>query len=219
MIIWLASYPRSGNTYARIVWHYCYGLKTYSAHDDNRAVTTKELSNLIGVSPGRPKTDEICLIKSHRARPYKANPAIYLVRDGRSVMVSAAHHAGVSVREAVLGDIRFGEWSGHVYRWTHRRVRPHVIRFEDLVSSNDPGELFDPILEELGLTMPRSHGVPSTFEELHEKNPEFFRRGRIDSWRDEMSDEDHELFWKLHGDTMEMLNYRKDGTYGDLPKF
>lgn len=34
MIVWLASYPRSGNTYLRMLLHQLHGLKTYSVYDD-----------------------------------------------------------------------------------------------------------------------------------------------------------------------------------------
>ena len=34
MIVWLASYPRSGNTFLRMVLHFVYGQKTYSLYND-----------------------------------------------------------------------------------------------------------------------------------------------------------------------------------------
>ena len=35
VIVWLASYPRSGNTFLRIVLHRLYGVPTYSVYDDD----------------------------------------------------------------------------------------------------------------------------------------------------------------------------------------
>jgi len=219
VIIWLTSYPRSGNTYARIVWRYCFGLKTFSAHDDDRAVTSEELHEVIsGAEKNIPSDDDINLIKTHRLVPYKRHPAIYLVRDGRSTIVSFSHHMGIPITGAISGYQWFSDWSTHIRRWARRAEKPYLIRFEDLVTSDDPGSLFDPFLEQLQFPMKRQFGRPCTFDELHERNPTFFRRGKLDSWRDEMTKQQQDHFWARHGATMEFLGYRKDGTYGDLPE-
>jgi hypothetical protein len=34
MIVWLASYPRSGNTFVRTLLHSAFGLESYSLHCD-----------------------------------------------------------------------------------------------------------------------------------------------------------------------------------------
>lgn len=34
MIVWLASYPRSGNRFFRILLFHLYGIKTYSVYSD-----------------------------------------------------------------------------------------------------------------------------------------------------------------------------------------
>lgn len=34
LIVWLASYPRSGNTLLRTILHNCFGIDTYSLYDD-----------------------------------------------------------------------------------------------------------------------------------------------------------------------------------------
>ena len=35
----------------------------------------------------------------------------------------------------------------------------------------------------------------------------FSRRGKSGSWKDEMPDDLHQLFWSLHGDVMRRLGY------------
>ena len=41
MVVWLASYPRSGNTFLRIVLHRLYGVPTYSVYDDDDPVAQR----------------------------------------------------------------------------------------------------------------------------------------------------------------------------------
>ena len=41
MIVWLASYPRSGNTFLRVVLHNVYGVSTYSVYEDNDPVAQR----------------------------------------------------------------------------------------------------------------------------------------------------------------------------------
>ena len=35
----------------------------------------------------------------------------------------------------------------------------------------------------------------------------FFRRGKVGAWKDEMPEIMQQLFWDLHGETMEKLGY------------
>lgn len=48
MIIWLASYPRSGNTYFRMLLNHIYGIKTRSVYDDPLLANLKGSSELVG---------------------------------------------------------------------------------------------------------------------------------------------------------------------------
>lgn len=34
MIVWLASYPRSGNTFLRVLFRHVFGIETYSVYND-----------------------------------------------------------------------------------------------------------------------------------------------------------------------------------------
>jgi hypothetical protein len=50
MLVWLASYPRSGNTLLRAVLKECLGLSTFSLHDDGdrRVFATPSLCEAVG---------------------------------------------------------------------------------------------------------------------------------------------------------------------------
>ena len=96
MIVWLASYPRSGNTFLRVVLHNVYGVSTYSVYEDNDPVAQRVGPALVGY---RPKPAErtrmidgadVYFVKTHKRRKADGFPAIYLVRDGRDAIVSSA---------------------------------------------------------------------------------------------------------------------------------
>jgi hypothetical protein len=92
MIVWLASYPSSGNTFFRILLNYLYGIKTptVSIGDNTAFVVGKEL---VGHVPDEWTIQEMAakpealFVKTHR-RQNENYPAIYLFRDGRDALVS-----------------------------------------------------------------------------------------------------------------------------------
>jgi hypothetical protein len=112
MIIWLPSFPRSGNTYFRIVSFQVFGINTYSGFQSgNSDLDRVGIGDITGHRklPGdlevglktdneslwRPyhESDEIYVIKTH-ARKDELNathlPTILIVRDGRDAYISLA---------------------------------------------------------------------------------------------------------------------------------
>jgi hypothetical protein len=97
VIIWLASYPRSGNTYLRVPLYHYDGIATHNVYDDVPVNETERgTAEVTGFQP-RPlplpqmaAAPEDFLVKGHEL-PADDYPAIYLVRDGRDCLVSYAH--------------------------------------------------------------------------------------------------------------------------------
>lgn len=82
MIVWLASYPRSGNTFLRIVLHRLYGVPTYSVYDDDDPVAQRVGPVLVKYRP-RPadrkvmtEGAEVHFVKMHKRRKADGHPAI-----------------------------------------------------------------------------------------------------------------------------------------------
>ena len=111
MIIWLPSFPRSGNTFFRILLHHLYGLHTYSGFNSGEDLSLVGASELTGHRTLPPElmqalesgdratmalyqeSPEVYIIKSHRTESETAIndlPAILLVRDPRDALVSSA---------------------------------------------------------------------------------------------------------------------------------
>lgn len=138
-VVWLASYPRSGNTFLRtILWH-CFGLRSASLYPKDLG-GNRALEEYVGHIEHGPQMrsqlgeNGIPLIKTHEL-PQDANRAIYVIRDGRPACVSLWRFGGKAIPlEAVIeGRHRFGTWADHVRAWNPRqRSSTLLLRYEDL---------------------------------------------------------------------------------------
>jgi hypothetical protein len=227
-MIWLASFPRSGNTFFRIILHEVYGVSSSTFHRERGR-------------PADPDYDKYAVVKTHLL-PYQLEPkdpkipAVYLVRDGRDALISIAHHRKdivapgsdyyTNLRDAILAaeGSFFGGWSRNVEEWLARAAV--VIRFEELIEK--PVECAERLRPFIDLPPPRLDRVPSfqdlrsrdmpygsgvqhgfSAEERESHRAKFFRRGEIGGWREEMPDDLHSVFWKLHGRAMRKLGYQR----------
>lgn len=139
-IIWLASYPRSGNTFLRtILWH-CFGLHSASLYPEDLG-GNKELEAHTGhIEHDKGKiafpSGSLPLVKTHE-HAKDSNPAIYIIRDGRAASVSLwqFYNKGISLEAIVEGRHRFGTWGSHVTSW-NPWVRPNtlLLRYEDIIN-------------------------------------------------------------------------------------
>lgn len=235
MVVWIASYPRSGNTFVRMLLRYGFGLSTYSVFDDPTLFREGSAST-VGHErlPTHPDAlagrAELFLVKTHRLEDAAtSHPAILVVRDGRDALVSCAHYQQRYGRPRFLGawlerfprsirtaafrrallhmirDVRFGGWSRNVAAW-HGRVAPTVVvRYEELVQA--PVDVLRRACERLDI---RPNGPPGdlpSFQSLSERWPGMFRRGVAGAWRDEMPEVVQREFWRHHGDGMRLLGY------------
>jgi hypothetical protein len=232
MIIWLASYPRSGNTYLRILLKQGYDLRTYSVYDEDHPSPGRiGIQEMVGhtLKPmplaGMARAGEVYHVKTHEL-PQDDFPAIYLVRDGRDALVSYARYIlsfergkgertnpkafRRTLRKLIILNRSFGGWGPNVLAWLRREAPTVVVKFEDLVKSSNPIEIVRTALLQVGYVPGETRtGLAPTFAELHEKMPEFFRKGRIGSYKEEMPANLEELFWRHHGRAMKAVGYRR----------
>lgn len=233
MIVWLMSYPRSGNTLLRTLIYHLTGNITYSIPGDREFIregfADQVGHKLLGIRgrrffthEGNPhpkiqkmlRSSKVWAIKSHarhRGRPFDA-PTIYIVRDGRDAEISLAHYAtwkhttgGVSAEQHLFNRItKDGNWGDHVEGWL-----PHadvVVKYEDMLEA--PIEELQRIITTLQLLWeinPKAK-VPS-FRKLHKICPEFFRKGKAGAWKKELSPALNEVFIARFGDTLRKLGY------------
>jgi hypothetical protein len=226
MIVWLASYPRSGNTLLRTVLKRCMDLDSYA--DEPIAVESPLRSDnaLIGhlelpapwsefYAKAR-RSPERILVKTHLP-PRDDAPFIYVVRDGRSAVKSYVKYYeqyvpghAVNLFRLIAGDDAYGDWTSHYEAWNGRpRANGLVVRFEELVDASD--DLLRRLAAFLGQERPV---VPwrNPLEELAQAEPGFFRGGgRHFEGRDDWPQLVDDCFHFFHGAQMARLGYSPPG--------
>ena len=139
-ITWLASYPRSGNTYLRTILFNCFGIKTASIYPNDLG-GNKILENFVGhIEHNQNKTitfqkGSIPIIKTHKLNQ-DDNRSIYIIRDGRAASVSLWNFYGkkIPIKDIILGHHRFGTWKDHLISWNPlKRPNTLLIKYEDIL--------------------------------------------------------------------------------------
>lgn len=170
--VFLASFPRSGNTWLRFV------LADLATGDRADYERIEQLVPAVGRHAGAPPLAAGSrLIKTHEPYRTEYRRAIYLVRDVRDVVISwyrttrhdrddfSAFDAFVE-RFAADGASPYGRWTDHVRSWLRASERAPdilVLRYEDLQA--DPVARFGEIAAFAGLPRDRAR-----LQEAQERN-------------------------------------------------
>ena len=225
MIIWLASFPRSGNTLLRTVLKQTMGLGSFN--DDLMKIrfteaATEEIGHLPMAEPwesfyeSASASKALHLVKTHRP-PRDDQRAIYVVRDGRRSLVSYQKYhekflgeQALSQMALVMGSDYYGDWSEHYQDWVSSGRNTLLVRYEELV--NAAPDLLRTIAKFIGYQGPISEWT-NPFGELHQENPDFFRVGEA-RWQGApgWSELINSVFFYLHGDLMNALGYADKAT-------
>lgn len=208
-ITWLASFPRSGNTFLRTILFNCFGIKTASIYPKDLG-GRKILEDFVGhIEHNHDKTvtfqkDAIPIIKTHKLNKDN-NRAIYVVRDGRAASISLWHFYAKKIpkKDIILGNTIFGKWKDHLISWDPlKRKNTLFIKYEDI--END----FESVLASI-----------STFLDKDIINKKLPTRDTIalfdgkwvrskTDWREHMSSKELELFNKVNYSVLKEYGYK-----------
>ncbi len=167
MIVWVASFPRSRNTFLRILLNRMYGVTTSTVYDVD-GVAARLGPELVGFTQQTldyetmRAVDAPFFIKTHRPRDatvHDSDAVIHLVRDGRDAVVSwarqRAEHPDRSF-EGELSDLVLrpeqrgaGQWGANVLSWLDGQGLRSIVRFERLIA--EPTTTVTQAVAELGL--------------------------------------------------------------------
>jgi hypothetical protein len=140
-IVWLASYPRSGNTFLRTILWQCLGLRSASIYPTDLG-GKKALEEYVGHIEHDAKgqiafpKDSLPRVKTHEP-PRDNSPAIYVIRDGRDACVSLwkFYDKTLPLDAVVRGQHRFGTWAGHIQSWNPvNRPNTLLLKYEDMIA-------------------------------------------------------------------------------------
>jgi hypothetical protein len=221
MIIWLASYPRSGNTLLRQIFKQVFEQDTYSDGNDRKDLGIHDVgAAIVGHRSytvawdefynANRNSDSSIFIKTHSA-PRDSGKTIYIVRDGRAALVSYFHflhdfrrNNDLTLREVIHGNTFWGSWTAHLDKWQpQERPATLLLRYEDL--QNRPEQCISTVANFTGLEPRREWRSP--LKELREAMPGFFRSGEDHLNIKEIQGADERKFWELHGAWMKKLGY------------
>lgn len=232
--VFVASYPRSGNTWLRFLLTRI--LTGQSAGFDNVNQVIAEIGihhNARMLLPGAGR-----LIKTHELyRPcYKR--AIYLVRDVRDVLLSQysrEKELGLVwwtdfdgyISDFLQGTVNgFGPWQEHLPCWLDsplaRRGDMLVVPFEQMRRNTQ--EKLEQVLDFLGFqvhpeiiaeaiadnSLERMRAREKKAQKLHQTDSEegrFVRKGAVMGWREKLTEPQLELIEKYAGETMARAGY------------
>lgn len=224
MIIWLASYPRSGNTLLRIMIQNFFGISSYvddkvsevfldTPVTDNAIVGHKNLpTSWQEFYSNATKSPEKFFVKTHKI-PIDDQPYIYIVRDGRMAIQSYRDYylsffpdLNNNIFQLIMGDDYYGNWTTHYQSWNDREnINRLILHFEELVAL--PNEALTKIAQFLSLKKTRKTWE-NPFGELHTIQPKFFRHGHtefiVDAGWSRLA---NHIFNLLHGGLMIKLGY------------
>ena len=207
-MVWLASYPRSGNTYLRILLWNCFGLRSASIYKDDLGGNIKleeyvghieyDANNKILFPEGN-----IPLIKTHK-HAIDDKPAIYIIRDGRAACVSLWEWCfkSIPLDEIISGQHKWGSWSSHLQSWDPwNRPNTLLLKYEDML--ND---------------LPTTLNSISNFLEreiINERPPNRDAILKVDgrwvssgtNWKSVLSGPAQNNFIKIHGEMLRKAHY------------
>lgn len=174
-IVWIASYPKSGNTWLRfMLYAYIVGPPKASIE------VARRIPDLHRAIPGQLPPSDLELMKTHfmlsdqHPRLSETTGAIHIIRNPRDVALSALNYrkltgegARVSTEAGYLNDfikaggdsdwlrLGFGSWAQHARSWRETDRFPVLsLRYEDL--KNDPGAGLRSMIEFLKLDLDES---------------------------------------------------------------
>jgi hypothetical protein len=221
MIIWLASYPRSGNTLLRTICKHCFNMYSYADEPVHFKNDFRDNPDLVGhiehkgpwqeIYKDAQKSSNTVLVKTHLP-PVDNQPFIYIIRDGRAAISSYKrfhknyNNLEVSLVKLILGIDAYGGWTEHYYKWNHRGLdRRLILRFEDLTNISD--DMISQIADFIGYKE-SIRPWRNPLDNLKKTEPNFFAAHESGFIPDiHWSDAVEYLFNMIHGELMLQLKY------------
>jgi len=222
MTLWLASFPRSGNTLLRQVLHAGWGIITGSVFPDDLGDNLGLVRSCGHVELKRIKANGCFAIlnphnlpiKTHLPPGLEPDDAIYMLRDGRAACVSLWQFFDkqVELDDIICGRTDFGTWSDHVLAWTSNAERRVVLRYEEMVGRSDT------VIQQLAAVFGQPTGDPlapiGLRDALASLDGKWIRRES--DWRSEWSSRHEDLFMR-HNHTAFQKYYAAEAPWCATP--
>jgi hypothetical protein len=230
--VFVASYPRSGNTWLRFMLYEILVGQSSSFRNVHQVVPDIGKQNdalPVLVNQGR-------LIKTHEAYRPLYKKSIYLVRDARDVALSEfAYQKALGLApddfeeylpRFLRGEVNpFGSWTAHVASWMEAKERGSaeilLVRFDEMRSR--PEAALAGMMEFLKVPVERDvirrAVANNSVEKMRDKekiNPQkasakgrFIRNGAVGGWREKFTETQVELVERCAGNILTRVGFAK----------
>jgi hypothetical protein len=232
--IFIVAYPKSGATwFQNLIAGAIYGVDTKFSPP----ALVHDLTPDVHYSRYYRRYATPMFFKSHALPCPQYRRVVYLLRDGRDVMVSYHHYREVIDKTKIdflefvspETDLFPCHWRQHVDAWTENPHAAHilVIKYEDLIC--EPLKQLERFCGFAGIAREPNHlhavVQANAFHNLREKEaqmgfgrpdhavetgPFFFRRGVVGSYKDEMPPDVSRVFLNQAGNTLQRCGYALD---------
>jgi hypothetical protein len=225
--VFIVGYPKSGHTwFQNLVVGIVYGLAPEYIPD----TLVQEIVPDVHYKHYYKRYGTPMFFKSHHLPQPEYKRVVYLLRDGRDVMVSLYHHNAALTKEEVdfMGLVQgggdMGGWHKHVEAWLSNPYGAEmlIVKYEDLqqgerelarfcafVGIERDKALLEKVYEGASFAKMRLKEVQSGWDDPRwPKDKPFVRRGQIGSYKDEMPQEILEAFMSVAGETLHKCGYR-----------
>jgi len=233
--VFVASYPRSGNTWLRfMLFEILLGQSPSFNHVDKVVPDIGKQGKASPVLPNRGR-----LIKTHEPYRPEYRKAIYLVRDARDVALSEfAYQKALGLAEDdfdqflqrfLRGAVNpFGSWMAHVDSWMSAKDEGRapilLVRFDEL--RRDPEASLGKMMEFLEVPIEAevihravANNSVEKMRDQEKRNPvkasakgRFIRSGAVEGWREKFTDAQAQLVQQCAGNVLSRLGYLAVGS-------
>ena len=228
--VFVASYPRSGNTWLRFMLYEILVGESSSFKNVHQLVPDigqQDQALPVLAQSGR-------LIKTHEAYRPQYKKAIYLVRDARDVALSEfAYQKALGLvpddfekylQRFLRGEVNpFGSWVAHVNSWIkasdEKRANILLVRYDEM--RRGPEESLAAMMEFLGMPVQRetiqraiANNSVQKMQDKEKANPQrasargrFIREGSVGGWSQKFTPAQAQLFQQYTGTVLNRLGY------------
>lgn len=236
VIVYIASYPRSGNYWSQAILGHYFGLTTYSVYVSRKR---NELLEIFGsdLTESSQRNDPLFLtphlrqaiaedkrpfvIKTHELpfnRYYPGEKVIHIVRHPGATLWSYYHylrdvdHIDVELGGVIQGQYGFGSWSKHTETWLSatQLLGNDYLRYSYEQLHQSELLICQRITELTSLPVLKPLGTLPSFEDFQRERPLLARSGKPDEWQSHFTRPQVMQLLRSHGHTMEKLGYAAD---------
>lgn len=233
MLIYLASYPRSGNSWSQAIAKHYFGLRVYSVYavDARKSLLTQFGAGLPAVACVDDATflipalrqriatsNDIFMLKTHEPpfeQFFAGEKVIHIVRHPGAALWSYLYFLRdlegfkANLEGIIQGQYGFGSWSVHTQQWltASHALGSNYLRYSYEQMHQDEAAISARMATFLGRLPLAPPGSLPGFEYYHKRRPTLARRGSPDEWQEHFTPAQHRLLLQVHGATMQELGY------------